>query len=428
MAPPLPISLPRAPFLVLMVSLVVVGVVGVLVLNTKINENAFRLDALRGQQAALDLQEQQLRQNLTELESPGNLRRRREPARPGAGRHAGLHPPARRAGGRRAAARHRAAQQRRDRGPVTPCRATRSAGRGTTSARASDPGRRPAQSDHRGPRVPPPRAYGRRPGRRAARAGRRGWLARPTAGPPVAAAGPAATGGDRSRRHRARAAPRRRPAPVRNGRPSRTGTSAQDAPGTRAARRDPDGRRCGPHQRRRLPRRAGSDQGRAAAAGRPDPAAARRRSPWSWSCSSSSAGRLVQFQFADGAAYAAAGLSLRLQPVDLPAPRGSILDRNRRRARRQRRGPLRLRRPGAGQGPGGGRDGALAGARRPALRPAAEAAPAQLRRRHGGPVRVPGPRGEGRHRRRRQRAEDRRRRACAATRPGWCPATTWPPT
>jgi cell division protein FtsI (penicillin-binding protein 3) len=39
-------------------------------------------------------------------------------------------------------------------------------------------------------------------------------------------------------------------------------------------------------------------------------------------------GRLVQFQFTDGAAYAAAGLSLRLQPVDLPAPRGSIMDRN----------------------------------------------------------------------------------------------------
>jgi cell division protein FtsI (penicillin-binding protein 3) len=38
--------------------------------------------------------------------------------------------------------------------------------------------------------------------------------------------------------------------------------------------------------------------------------------------------RLVQFQFADGAAYAAAGLALRLQPVDLPAPRGGIFDRN----------------------------------------------------------------------------------------------------
>jgi hypothetical protein len=72
--PPLPIALPRAPFLALMLSLVVVGVAGVLVLNTKINENAFRLDALHGQQANLDLQEQQLKQNLAELEAPGNLR------------------------------------------------------------------------------------------------------------------------------------------------------------------------------------------------------------------------------------------------------------------------------------------------------------------------------------------------------------------
>jgi cell division protein FtsI (penicillin-binding protein 3) len=40
------------------------------------------------------------------------------------------------------------------------------------------------------------------------------------------------------------------------------------------------------------------------------------------------AGRLVEFQFSDAAAYAAQGLQARLQPVDLPAPRGSILDRN----------------------------------------------------------------------------------------------------
>ena len=39
------------------------------------------------------------------------------------------------------------------------------------------------------------------------------------------------------------------------------------------------------------------------------------------------AGRLVQFQLTDAPAYAAQGLELRLQPVDLPAPRGSILDR-----------------------------------------------------------------------------------------------------
>jgi hypothetical protein len=72
--PPLPIALPRAPFLTLMVGLVVVGVLGVLVLNTKINENSFRLNDLRATQAALDLQQQQLERDLANLESPGNLR------------------------------------------------------------------------------------------------------------------------------------------------------------------------------------------------------------------------------------------------------------------------------------------------------------------------------------------------------------------
>ena len=40
------------------------------------------------------------------------------------------------------------------------------------------------------------------------------------------------------------------------------------------------------------------------------------------------AGRLVQFQFFDANTYAERGLEARLQPVDLPAPRGNILDRN----------------------------------------------------------------------------------------------------
>jgi hypothetical protein len=72
-APPAPVALPRASFLVLVLAVVVAGVVGVLVINTKINENAFRLDDLRAHQAALDLQEQQLAQKLAEQESPGNL-------------------------------------------------------------------------------------------------------------------------------------------------------------------------------------------------------------------------------------------------------------------------------------------------------------------------------------------------------------------
>jgi hypothetical protein len=71
---PLPIALPRAPFLVLVVSIVVVGVLGVLVLNTRINENAFRLDSLRQQQSALDQQEQALNRELAQRESPGELR------------------------------------------------------------------------------------------------------------------------------------------------------------------------------------------------------------------------------------------------------------------------------------------------------------------------------------------------------------------
>jgi hypothetical protein len=73
-AAPLPIALPRAPFLILIVALVVAGVLGVLVLNTKINENSFRLNDLRNNQAALDLREQQLQRDLADRESPGNLR------------------------------------------------------------------------------------------------------------------------------------------------------------------------------------------------------------------------------------------------------------------------------------------------------------------------------------------------------------------
>jgi hypothetical protein len=72
-AAPLPVSLPRAPFLVLIVALVVAGVLGILVLNTKINENAFELDNLRAQQGTLNLQEQQLSQQLADKESTGNL-------------------------------------------------------------------------------------------------------------------------------------------------------------------------------------------------------------------------------------------------------------------------------------------------------------------------------------------------------------------
>ena len=72
-APPAPVSVPRAPFVALVLVVVVAGVLGILVLNTKINENAFTLSHLHDQQNALDQQEQQLDQHLADLESPNSL-------------------------------------------------------------------------------------------------------------------------------------------------------------------------------------------------------------------------------------------------------------------------------------------------------------------------------------------------------------------
>jgi len=72
-SPPAPMALPRTSFILLMAALVVAAVLGVLVLNTKINENSFTLDNLRSQQSNLDAHEQQLSQQLADLESTGNL-------------------------------------------------------------------------------------------------------------------------------------------------------------------------------------------------------------------------------------------------------------------------------------------------------------------------------------------------------------------
>ena len=64
---------PGTSFVALILVLVVVGVLGVVVVNTKINENALRLAQLEKQQAALDLDEQQLQQAITDAQAPGNL-------------------------------------------------------------------------------------------------------------------------------------------------------------------------------------------------------------------------------------------------------------------------------------------------------------------------------------------------------------------
>ncbi|MEU8257600.1 hypothetical protein AB0C06_25410 [Micromonospora inaquosa] len=72
-APPPPVSVPRAPFAALIVVLVVGGVLGILAVNTKINENAFRLERLQQQQSRLDLEKQQLDKQIADAEAPGNL-------------------------------------------------------------------------------------------------------------------------------------------------------------------------------------------------------------------------------------------------------------------------------------------------------------------------------------------------------------------
>jgi hypothetical protein len=72
-APPLPVTVPRAPFVGLILAVVVGGVLGVLVVNTKINENAIRLDKLQRQQSTLDLQEEQLDKQIADAETPGSL-------------------------------------------------------------------------------------------------------------------------------------------------------------------------------------------------------------------------------------------------------------------------------------------------------------------------------------------------------------------
>lgn len=75
-APPEPargLALPKVSVLVLAAVVVVAGLLGLLLLNTKINENAFELEDLRAKQAALDIQEQQLSRQLAERESPGSL-------------------------------------------------------------------------------------------------------------------------------------------------------------------------------------------------------------------------------------------------------------------------------------------------------------------------------------------------------------------
>ncbi|MDG4788770.1 hypothetical protein O7626_23070 [Micromonospora sp. WMMD1102] len=72
-APPRPVARPRVSFVALILVLVVGGMLGILVVNSKVNENAFRLERLQQQQSTLDIQEQELKQKIADAEVPGNL-------------------------------------------------------------------------------------------------------------------------------------------------------------------------------------------------------------------------------------------------------------------------------------------------------------------------------------------------------------------
>ena len=72
-APPAPINAPRAPFIALVVAVVVAGVIGILLINTKTAENAFEIDSLQDRKRQLDSQQQDLENQIAVNNSPGSL-------------------------------------------------------------------------------------------------------------------------------------------------------------------------------------------------------------------------------------------------------------------------------------------------------------------------------------------------------------------
>lgn len=63
----------RAPFVVLVLALAIGGLIGLVLLNTTVNENAFRLHDLDTRQQTLDKEEQRLEQARDDRESPQKL-------------------------------------------------------------------------------------------------------------------------------------------------------------------------------------------------------------------------------------------------------------------------------------------------------------------------------------------------------------------
>jgi hypothetical protein len=73
LVPPLHTGAPRAPFVVLVGTLLVGGLVGLLVLHTALAEDSFRLHDLRTRSALLTDREQALEQQVAEAASPKTL-------------------------------------------------------------------------------------------------------------------------------------------------------------------------------------------------------------------------------------------------------------------------------------------------------------------------------------------------------------------
>ncbi|GIF37764.1 hypothetical protein [Actinoplanes xinjiangensis] len=72
-APPLPVRAPRATFAAAIIAVVLVGVVGILLINTKTMEQSFRLDALRKEKSALDQRQHDLERQIVDASGPGKL-------------------------------------------------------------------------------------------------------------------------------------------------------------------------------------------------------------------------------------------------------------------------------------------------------------------------------------------------------------------
>jgi hypothetical protein len=72
-APPAPVNAPRAPFIALVSGVVVAGVLGILLINTKTAENSFTIDSLQDQKADLDAQQQALEHEIAINQMPGSL-------------------------------------------------------------------------------------------------------------------------------------------------------------------------------------------------------------------------------------------------------------------------------------------------------------------------------------------------------------------